>query len=95
MKTFYALSIKQPWSELIVLGHKNIENRKWHTSLRGPFLIHASKDFDFEGFNWVKAKFPELKLPEKKDDFRRGGLIGMSTIIDCVKTSTSPWFIGP
>ena len=30
-----ALSIKQPWSWLIVHGHKDIENRDWSTQLRG------------------------------------------------------------
>jgi len=38
-----ALSIKQPWAELILQGKKKIEIRKWDTKFRGRFLIHASK----------------------------------------------------
>jgi hypothetical protein len=38
-----ALSIKQPWSWLIVFGHKDIENRSWPTRYRGRFLIHAGR----------------------------------------------------
>lgn len=38
-----ALSLKQPWAELIVSGKKTLEIRKWNTSFRGEFLIHASK----------------------------------------------------
>ena len=38
-----ALSIKQPFAELILQGRKKIELRTWNTKFRGRFLIHASK----------------------------------------------------
>lgn len=38
-----ALSLKQPWAELVVSGKKTIETRFWNTTFRGKFLIHASK----------------------------------------------------
>jgi len=38
-----ALSLKQPYAELVVSGKKTIELRKWKTNFRGEFLIHASK----------------------------------------------------
>ena len=41
-----ALSLKQPYAELIVSGKKTIELRKWNTKFRGNFLIHASKKPD-------------------------------------------------
>ena len=31
-----ALSIRQPWSWLILHGGKDIENRSWRTNVRGP-----------------------------------------------------------
>jgi hypothetical protein len=37
-----ALTIRQPWAWLIVHGHKDLENRTWCTSYRGPLLIHAA-----------------------------------------------------
>jgi hypothetical protein len=37
------LSLRQPWAWLVLHGGKDIENRKWNTKLRGPFVIHASK----------------------------------------------------
>ena len=43
-----ALSIKQPYAELILQGKKKIELRKWNTNFRGEFLIHASKIPDLE-----------------------------------------------
>ena len=38
-----ALSLKQPWAELIVSGKKTIEIRSWNTKFRGEFIVHASK----------------------------------------------------
>ena len=38
-----ALSLKQPFAELVVSGKKTIELRKWNTHFRGKFLIHSSK----------------------------------------------------
>ena len=38
-----ALSLKQPWAELIVSGKKTLEIRNWNTKFRGDFLVHASK----------------------------------------------------
>lgn len=41
-----ALSIKQPFAELILQGRKKIELRKWNTNFRGDFFVHASKSVD-------------------------------------------------
>ena len=38
-----ALSIRQPWAELIVQGKKTLELRSWTVSYRGPLAIHASQ----------------------------------------------------
>lgn len=38
-----AISIKQPWVDLIISGKKTIETRKWKTSYRGPLLLVSSK----------------------------------------------------
>jgi hypothetical protein len=38
-----ALSLRQPWAHMVVHGPKHIENRRWNTSFRGEFLIHAAK----------------------------------------------------
>ncbi len=38
-----ALSVKQPWANLIVQGKKTIETRTWPTIYRGDLLICSSK----------------------------------------------------
>lgn len=36
-----AISIQQPWAELILQGKKSIEVRKWNPSYRGPVWLHT------------------------------------------------------
>jgi hypothetical protein len=66
-----ALSLKQPWAELILQGKKTIELRKWNTNFRGQFLIHASKVPDEKG---MKA-FGFDNLP-------CGGIVGEAVLVD-------------
>lgn len=67
MKKFKALSLKQPWADLVASGLKTIETRRWKTNYRGPLLICASKSIDhasFEGLRKFGKVFPRVpKLP--------------------------------
>lgn len=75
-----ALSLKQPFAELILQGKKKIELRKWNTCFRGEFFIHASKNPDKEsmkrfgftnlplGFIVGKANLVSVKKYENKDE---------------------------
>ena len=38
-----ALTLRQPYAELMVQGKKTIEIRMWNTSFRGEFLVHSAK----------------------------------------------------
>ena len=38
-----ALSVRQPWANMIAAGEKTIETRTWATNYRGPLLIISSK----------------------------------------------------
>jgi len=69
-----ALSLKQPWAELILQGKKKIDIRKWNTKFRGRFLIHSSKVPDQEAME--KFGFSELPC---------GSILGEADLID-VKT---------
>ncbi len=100
-----ALSIQQPWTWLIVNGHKDIENRKWTTSYRGFILIHAGKQVDSTFFaNDGKTIFlPYAErvcgesiaaiMPSRFEDYERGGIVGYATLKDVVTNSTSSWFL--
>lgn len=78
-----ALSIKQPFAELIILGKKKIELRKWNTKFRGEFFIHASKipdekamkDFGFSGLPCGcivgKAMLVDVKKYENEEEHNK------------------------
>ena len=46
--SFKALTIRQPWAELILRRRKPFELRTWRTKYRGPLVIHASGKIDAE-----------------------------------------------
>lgn len=87
------LSVRQPWTWLLSHGFKPIENRDWATNVRGEVLLHAGKRFDIDGYDWVRAKWPTIPMPEP-NAFDMGGIVGAGTIVDCVSESSSPWFFG-
>lgn len=88
-----ALSIRQPWASMIVLGYKPVENRTWKTNYRGDLLIHAAQAFDQDGYDWISEHLPHIPIIGMK--FPRGGIIGSARVVDCVTSYDSPWFSGP
>jgi hypothetical protein len=90
-----ALSIRQPWAWLIVHGGKDVENRTWHTKLRGRFLVHASAGMTSNEFTRALLFCSERGLPmPDRDDMMRGGIIGSVELFDSVDHSNSPWYTG-
>lgn len=95
-----ALAIKQPWAWLIVHGGKDIENRTWHTKLRGRLLVHASAGMTKAEYLRVKfwlarpgSGLPAIELPPF-DQLQRGGIIGSVELVDSLDHSDSPWYMG-
>src|SRR3972149_9403848 len=43
-KVFKAISLKQPWANLVASGKKTTETRKWTTKYRGDLVICSSKN---------------------------------------------------
>jgi hypothetical protein len=70
-----ALTINQPYAELIVLGEKRVENRGWSTPYRGPVLIHAGKSA-IRVTPASKARFPDMQF---------GVIIGRANLVECIK----------
>lgn len=80
-----ALSIKQPWAWAIIEGFKDVENRSWPTSYRGPLFIHAGLK---------EAPLGWLALEREGIDFlcevEKGGIIGVVDLVACVEGCDSP-----
>ncbi|WP_084605121.1 ASCH domain-containing protein [Desulfonatronum thioautotrophicum] len=62
-----ALSIRQPWVELILPGRKTIEVRSWPTSHREPLWLHA-------GMTRERGLLQRFGLDEQQLTF--GALVG-------------------
>ena len=65
-----ALSIRQPWANMISSGKKTIETRKWYTSYRGQLLIVSSKKPPIQpaGYALAIAELIDCRLMTKKDE---------------------------
>lgn len=89
------LCIRQPWADLIVSGHKDVENRTWPTKYRGQILIHAGKQFEGESFeNLCINPVTRCFMKNGRLSYDVGGIVGMAEIVDCVTESDSMWFNG-
>ena len=69
------LSVSQPFAELIILGKKTIELRKWNTNYRGELLIHAP----------LKIRKEDAKRLKINKKFVTGAIVGKVEIYDVKK----------
>lgn len=76
-----AISIRQPWADLIARGIKDVENRTWGTKHRGWLLIHAGKAPDVNCDQITdQMKLPHLYVPGSS---RLGAIVGLAKVTDC------------
>lgn len=91
-----AISIIQPWADLIVYGFKDVENRDWYREYRGPVLIHASKSKiaprmldlarkQFEIHRIMIGGEPVISFDDLCMNARQGAIIGVAEITDWSK----------
>jgi hypothetical protein len=89
--TIRILTIRQPWASLIMLGLKDIENRSWATSHRGPLAIHAAAKCTAD---WSPL-IDDLLTRDDVNALPRGVILGVVTLTECVTAHSSRWFEGP
>ncbi len=70
-----ALTIKQPWAQLIIEGYKKYEFRSWKTKYRGKILIHAGMSLESD----MVSRFKDYNLT-----YTKGAIIGEATLEDCI-----------
>jgi hypothetical protein len=81
---WFALSIQQPWLDLILRGIKTVEVRSWAIKRRGPILLHAARAVDWK----AAAQFgycDPLGLP-------RGALVGYAEIAEVFAFNDENWY---
>lgn len=67
-----ALTVCQPYAELIANGDKPIENRTWPTKYRGPLAIHAGKSKA-----WLESH-------ADAHDFVFGAVVAVADLVACL-----------
>lgn len=70
-----ALTICQPYAEMILRGEKRIENRTWPTTYRGPIYIHAGKNR-----SWWDEEVDSKRYPRAA----WGAVVAVAKLINCV-----------
>jgi hypothetical protein len=75
-----ALSIRQPWVELILQGRKTLEIRGWKTEHRGEIFLHAA-------FNLDRAALKRYPLEEPQ----RSAIVGTVRIDDVEELTERRW----
>lgn len=78
------LSLKQPYADLLANGLKVIEIRKWNTSFRGDFLIHASKTINENAC---------IHLGIDRDSLVIGAIIGKGCLYDVITYTSDQEFL--
>jgi len=95
-----ALSIKQPWTMLIMDYNKDAENRTWKVSYRGPVLFHNSGKFDGEYRKKLHhdlykkvSQIMNQKVIGSKGLYKwnLGHVVGAGILTDVVDISYSDW----
>lgn len=97
-----ALVIRQPWADLIVDGHKTVENRTWTTKYRGPLLIVAAKALDRGAHCDALSACRDAGVLDVPDSYGIdavaffaardfGAIIGQVDLVDISDAWPSPW----
>lgn len=83
METLYAISIRQPWIDMILRGEKSIEIRNWEVRRRGLIALHSSWRIDFSAAHFFGYQEP-WRLP-------RGRVLGVAEISEVVSLDGGRW----
>lgn len=65
-----AISLKQPWANLVASGKKTIETRKWSTKYRGDLVICSSQNPKIEPYGKALCivELYDVRPMTKKDE---------------------------
>lgn len=87
-----ALSLRPPWPYAIFHLGKDVENRGRRFDYSGPLLIHASKNWDQKGYEFIIDRMDDY-VPSKGHHVF-GAIVGRVEMIGCVDWHDSRWFFG-
>lgn len=76
-----ALTVRQPYAELIARGDKPIENRRWATAYRGPLAIHAG----------LSRAWMDDEDEERYGSLTFGAVVAVADLVNCVHVKRLPF----
>lgn len=76
-----ALSLSRPWTTLVLRHGKNVENRTWSTTHRGPIVVHGAKSYDRAAESWAIYVLGRSPLSGYERD-EPTGLLGTVQLVD-------------
>lgn len=81
-----ALTICQPYAELICTGEKRVENRTWPTRYRGPLAIHAGKSRDWLTIDRTTEHRGDVDTNGfYVNDLDFGAIVARAVLIECLR----------
>jgi ASCH domain-containing protein len=83
MELLFALSIRQPWLDMILRGVKSMEVRTWEIRRKGLIALHSPWMIDFGAAYFYGYQEP-WKLP-------RGRIVGTAEVTDVLQLDESSW----
>lgn len=75
-----ALSLSRPWTTLVLRHGKDVENRTWTTSYRGPLVVHGAKSYDRRAESWAIYALGRSPLSGYERD-EPTGLLGIVELV--------------
>lgn len=92
-----AITVRPPWSWAICHG-KNVENRVWQRSYRGPLAIHAGKGWDEDGEDsllvqraWLDAGRELRTLMPKRAGIPMGAVVAVADLVGICSDVAASW----
>lgn len=93
-----ALSLTRPWTWLVLHGGKNVENRVWPTTYRGPLLVHGALSRDPAAVapfmdllpDPVRIRFGQALATPTSPGYWTG-LLGLVDVVGCCTAQLGPY----
>jgi hypothetical protein len=85
-----ALTIRQPYATLIMLGIKQLETRRWRTNYRGPLVIHAASTgggTSTDALMRLERRIGAMPTVLAEKTYPLGALLGVVTLDECLPIS--------
>jgi hypothetical protein len=85
-----ALSLREPWLTAVLDLGKRIENRRWNTSFRGRFLLHAAKAMTCAEYADACEFIRRIGCsPPERSRLRSWGIVGVATMVGVIRPGES------